>query len=550
MTRPALRAAGALMFLACLPALAAVPPKPAATGAGPVVVQAPPPAGAAKVRPAPKPPATMLAITAALTEMTAGLANGTYMQWLDTLPGFRFSPATAAMLVKQFGTDQLFSVRRDVKADGARDYLLTAPALRHAAPDGSTFSWEAMQGAMHLAADGRALRSEFHAPLVTIEDKDARIDVRALAGSVTSRDVDSSYGDMTGDIGSLQVLTKADGSTFAMDGLFAKFGITEQATSASMVYETGIRTLTVQDERIDDLHLAMRFDGMDKAALERFNRQSKEWKQQQNKLGKSATAAERHALMAPMMRQLALAILGNGAAVDLDDVSFAYHGNTARLHGQMHLENFTPADLDQPGALMKKVIGHGDIQVPVAMMRAWAGNLAKKQLAKTQPGADAATIDKVALAMYDNALRAAVASGYVRVEGDMLTTSIDVRDGVLLVNGKPFQMPAPGAPTAIANSPAGLMRARRIADKCTLPDFPPDVVSQDRALALSMQVMVKADGSVGKVTLARSSGNVDYDKAVLAAASHCTYIPALRNGKPVPVPDLWDIVRVPGSTHP
>jgi TonB family protein len=95
-----------------------------------------------------------------------------------------------------------------------------------------------------------------------------------------------------------------------------------------------------------------------------------------------------------------------------------------------------------------------------------------------------------------------------------------------------------------------MMRARRIAEKCTLPDFPADVVAQDRALALAMQLTVNPDGSVGKVSMARTSGLPDYDQAVLAAAARCTYIPALRNGKPVAVAELWTVVRAPGSVRP
>jgi TonB family protein len=103
---------------------------------------------------------------------------------------------------------------------------------------------------------------------------------------------------------------------------------------------------------------------------------------------------------------------------------------------------------------------------------------------------------------------------------------------------------------AAGNSGAGMMRARRIAEKCTLPDFPPEVVAQDRALALALQLTVNPDGSVGKVAMARSSGWPGYDQAVLAAAAHCTYIPALRDGKPVAVSELWTVTRAPGSTRP
>ncbi len=527
MTRLALRAAGALLFLSTLPAFAAAP---------------------APVKPKPPSP-TAVALTAAVTEITAGRTNGTYAQWLETLPGFRFSPATSSLLIKQFGTDKLFSVKRQDAEGGRRNYLFTAPALRHADPDGGSIAWDTIDGTLQLQPDGRGVTNQFTVPRVTVEDKTMRFEMRGATGSLTSMDSDTPYGDMAGEIGSVQMLMKPDGSTIALDGLFAKFAITDRGDSASMLYETGMRTLTVQGERIDDLHMAMRFNGMDKAALESFNKLGKQAKQQQEKLGKAASPAQRSALMAPALRQLGMAVLAKGAVIDLDDISFGYHGSTARLHGQVHMENLTAADLDQPAVLLKKVVVHADVQVPLAMLRAFAEGMARKQLAKQQPGADAATIAKAGAAAYDAMLRAAVANGFVRVEGDMLVTTIDVRDGVVLVNGKPLQLPKQDAPVAAVNS-GGMMRARRIAEKCTLPDFPADVVAQDRALTLAMQLTVNPDGSVGKVAMARSSGLPDYDQAVLAAAASCTYIPALRNGKPVPVSELWTVVRSPGSVRP
>lgn len=544
MTRPALRAAGALLFLSTLPAFAATQPR--AVPAGEVLVKAPP--AALKPRPAPAPPSpTFLALSTAFKEFRAGRTTRSYLQWLDTLPGFRYAPATSAMLIKQLGTDKLFSVQREDVAAGGRAYLFTAPALRHTDPEGSSFSWDTMQGQWRVQPDGITIVNQLNVPRMAMEDKTMRFEARALSASGTASDSDTPYGDLAGEIGHLEVLVKADGSRVALDGLFGKFSVTDQGNSAAMAYETGVRTVTAQDERIDDLHLAMHFNGLDKVALAKFSAMSRQMQAQQDQLSREASPAQRSAVIMPMLRQLGMVVMAKGASIDLDDISFSYHGNKASLRGQVRMENLAPADLDQPAALLKKVAGHADLQVPVAMMRAFAQGIARKQLAKQQPGADAATIAKAGAAAYDAMLRTALANGFVRLDGDMLVTTIDIRDGVMLVNGKPLQLPKPDAPVGMA---AGMMRARRIAEKCTLPDFPPDVVKQDSALSLAMQLTVNPDGSVGKLALARTSGLPAYDQAVLAAAAQCTYIPALRNGKPVAVSELWEVVRAPGSVRP
>lgn len=560
MTRPVLRAAGTLLLLSTLAAIGATPSTAAQAGAG-VVTTAPAPKPPAPVK-APAPPSpTAQALHAALGEVRAGRATASYAQWLDSLPGFRFSGATAALLVRQLGTDKLFTVQRQDAAGGAREYVLSAPALRHTAPDGSSIAWDPMRATLQLQADGHAATNRFSVPRLTMEDNTARFTLRNLQGALDSADIDSPYGDMKAEVDAVQILTKPDGSTIAMDGLFAKVAVTDRGDKASMLYETGMRTLTVQGERLDDLHLALRVSGIDKAALEKsvqlgkqIEAQQQRQQQQQQQRSQPPTAAERSALMLPVLRQLGLALMAKGAVMDLDDLSIAYRGSTARLHGQAHLEAGAPADLDQPAMLLKKIVVHADLGVPVAMVRAFTENMAKKQLARQQSGADAATIAKAGAAIYDAMLRAALANGYVRVEGDMLVTTIDVRDGAVRINGKPLPLPRPDAPVAAevaaVNRSTGMMRARRIAEKCLLPAFPPEVVAGDQALSLALQLTVNPDGSVGRLALTRPSDWPAYDQAVLAAAARCTYIPALRNGQPVAVSEVWEVVRVPGSARP
>lgn len=554
MTRPVLRAAGALLCLATLPAFAAGQAKPIPAGA--VVVQAPPARTArTAVKPVPKPPSpTAIALSAASREILAGHKPGAYAAWIATLPGFRFSPATSKQLIKQLGTDKLFSVKRQDVAGGGQDYQFTAPALRHTDPDGSTFMWDTILGSAKVAPDRITIVNQFTAPRFMAEDKTFRIDVRDVSIAATSLDTGIGYGDMTGDIRNVQILSKADGSTVALDGLFGKFGIKDEGAAASMYYETGVRTVAVQGERVDDLHLAMHFNGLDKAALDKLGQMGQDMKAQEARLAKlppeAMQSAMQEQLIKPFLRQMGLAVTGKGAVIVLDDLSFGYRGNKASMRGTLQLENVTPADLDQPAVLLKKVVGHADVQVPLAMLRAFSEAIVKKQLAKAQPGADAATIEKASLQGYNTALQQAVASGYAKVEGDMLITSIDIRDGNMLINGKPFQMPKPAAPVAAVGNAAGVMPARRIADKCALPDYPADVVANDTALAMLLRLTVNADGSVANLALARSSGWPDYDKAVLAAAARCTYIPALKSGKPIAVPTTWEIARAPGSARP
>lgn len=541
MTRPALRAAGALLCLSTLCALAAgapVVPAPAAAAAWP-----------AAIAPA------LVATSAALKEITAGQATMPYIQWLDTLPGFHFSPATSALLVRQFGTDHLFSVTRSVVPAGGRQYVLAVPTLRRDTPDGSSIGWSAMQGRMAVQPDGHTVVNTFSAPRIAIDDKALRVEASNIAYASTIRPNDNglSFGEGIAELGSLEMTAKTGGAAMRMDGAFLRFGISDRGDTVDMFNDLGLRTLTVRGERIDNVHMKVSFTGLGKTALENLGKLGTQLPAQQTT---PMSRAQYDAVTGPAALQLGMALMAPGAAIDLDELSVSYRGSKAIVHGRLRLEDATPEDLNQIASLFKKIVGHFDVRVPLAMVRAVADNAARAQLEKQQRGANAAAIASLGATIHAGLLRSATAGGYARVDADMLVTTIDIHDGVILLNGKPLPAPAAPQPVGAAGRDAGhpdrnlMLRARRIADRCTLPDFPADVVANDGPLSLALRMTVNADGTISKLMLARGSGLPAYDEAVLAAAAHCIYIPALRDGKPVAVPATWDIVRAPGSLRP
>jgi TonB family protein len=61
---------------------------------------------------------------------------------------------------------------------------------------------------------------------------------------------------------------------------------------------------------------------------------------------------------------------------------------------------------------------------------------------------------------------------------------------------------------------------------------------------------VGADGRVKRAAIGQPSGFAGYDSALQEAVQQCTYIPALRDGKPIEVSVSRQIVRAPGARQP
>jgi len=146
-----------------------------------------------------------------------------------------------------------------------------------------------------------------------------------------------------------------------------------------------------------------------------------------------------------------------------------------------------------------------------------------------------------------------VGPGFARLENDVLVSTLVWKNGVLTANGKPVPLPKPAppgaaAPAAAAPGPGSFLQARLVEGSCTLPGFPNDVVRADRALRQRIEFTIGADGRVKDAQVTQPSGFPDYDRAMLQALGQCTYVPALRDGKPIELRSARETVRSAGAS--
>jgi TonB family protein len=216
----------------------------------------------------------------------------------------------------------------------------------------------------------------------------------------------------------------------------------------------------------------------------------------------------------------------------------------------------TAADLNDARLLMKKLVAKVEVRVPIALVREIAGTVAAKQAAQQGGATDPQSIAQLRESMTDIVVGKLIGGGFARVENDVLVSTIEWRNGVLTANGKTVPLPSPqpqpaGAPpVAMAPGPGKILQARLVEGSCTLPAYPDEVVAGDRPLKVRVDMTVGADGRVKRAAIGQPSGFADYERALLDAVQQCTYIPALRDGKPIEVSVSRQIVRAPGSRQP
>lgn len=527
-------AAMAAIFIAGLPgALAAVPP--------PLKAPSPPgPVGAA--------------MTALVQELSAATpASMPAQQRLEALLQFRHSPASAALLEKIYGSTPAWTLSRLPSADGAAHYRGVLSALHYSDADGST-DWAALPIELAVSGDGRAVTYSGAWPSLASVDKTVRVTMRdlTLAGQQQRAADQLSLGSISIDVASMAFEPVGGGPRFVMEGIHNDSSMDEQNGRLGIGYQLAVRRIAIGGDGVDNLKLVARLGPLERASMLELQAFS------QQPLPTGASVEQRQAQLAPLLKALARGVIRSGSVLDIDELSASFHGQTIRASGRLSLDQAVEADADNLPALLKKLVGRLDIKAPLALLTAVSNTMAELQIrAKNQGVAAPQAVAQLAATIGDAMLGKMVASGFVRVEGDLLVTDIVYSgSGGVRINGKAAPLPALGTNRSGAVSTAGsggapsMLQARRIEGRCTLPEYPADIVKDDAPLSLTLRLLVKADGSVRNVTLAAASTRPAYDQAVVAAAARCVYLPALRNGQPVDVPVVWKIVREAGSTRP
>lgn len=459
------------------------------------------------------------------------------------LAAYRYSPDLAARVRKVFGTEQPVTFTQLPPVHGQLAWRAALVPLHYVGPDGMSADWSELAAQVAVDKAGRNMTMHGSWPSLDLHDKDVHIAMRdaALTGKQRLGYAGIWFGDAEVTIGRLTAGPSGGMPGAAFDGIRITTAYIEHPRTAELRYAIGTKAITVADERVDDFRMALRVTNVDKRALGAL-------KAATDKAGLAKLPPEQRLdAMKPMFKDLARAVVTRGAAIEIDDISAGYQGYRASIKGRVSVEGASRADLGALAALAGKIVARFDVKVPVALVRAVASRVAEKQQAAN--GGDQQSAAQVGQTMTDVIVGKLLNAGYARLENDVLVSTIEWRGGKLRANGKEVDLPKPQHPPAQVAGGA-FLQARRVADSCKLPDYPEDVVREDRALELTLRFTVGTDGHLRNLAVASPSKSPAWDQAALAAAAGCTYIPALSNGKPVEVPMTWTVAREPGSARP
>ena len=405
----------------------------------------------APVKPAapPKPPEifwpeTSATLRTAQKELMAAVGKENNMaRRLELLAKFQFSPELQPKLKKIFGSERPFPIERVAGGPkGQVNYAGKLAPYTYVQGNGTDFSWTEMTATMSADKAGRTMTSDIKSPSLVVSRLggslsflDASLNNKLLRGADK---VD--YGTATIRIGSVVGRDSASGSSdikevVRLDGIEAKSDVRRRGAMAEIAYGMTVKAVVVGGERVERTNFAFRVVNVPGKALADLTTQLRE---QQDADMENEAAQTR---VVKTIREFGKRLITAGATLFIDDISAAYRGNVASLKGRISFQKVVDADFDNITTLMKKIVAHFEVRVPVALVRDVGRMFAAKSVDPSAPDSDK-QIDAGADAMVSMVVGKTVSGGYGTMVQDELRTVIDIKDNKITVNGKAIDMPA------------------------------------------------------------------------------------------------------------
>jgi uncharacterized protein YdgA (DUF945 family) len=523
-------------------ALAALPSAPAAAADRPPVA-----------KPAPGPVAD--AMQSALRELQ--LAQDPRQPLpiqLDSMAAVRYTPETGAKLRAVFGNEQPFTIARQPAKPGRLLYRLRLQPLHYAGQNDARVDWD--EALIDLDMDKAGKTVDFSGSWNTISASDPSFRLSAenmsLAGHQRRSQDKLWFGNGQLRIGRVRGDTPQNpnaGTELTMDDLRMDWHTVERPKTVDMQFQQRIGSIAAAGEKVEDVRFDMRLVNIDRASLVALQAAGERQRQQL----KTMTPEQQLAAMKPMFQTMGKAAIVRGSAIEIDEISARYRGNKASIRGRIGFAGAVEADLQDLTKLVKKIVARFEIRVPVAIVRDVAGVVAERQARQQGAAANPMPPAQVGQTITDVIVGKLVGGGFARIENDVLVSNVEFRDGKLTANGKEVTLPKPapgGAPPVQgqrSSLPPNALQARRIEDSCRLPDFPDEVLAQDKTLHASFAWRVDEAGKVENVRVIAPSGYPGWDQTMVEVLGQCRYIPALQGGKPIGLKVDWNVIRTAGG---
>lgn len=334
----------------------------------------------------------------------------------------QYSAEQLAAVRTVFGSEEPFLVKRLPATGGRTNYSITLPANEYLA-DQNQVKWA--QGSMQVGvAPNGSLTVNGSLPSLSFTDKGDRFDLENMR-SAGSMQPDYWTGKSRGEIGKMRfTLAREEGDGFTVSDTHYSNEMKRQGQYYGGLSEITFGSFSTHDQSVDNVHLALRWRKLDASAMAGLKQEMDRMRGE----GADDNAGQLLARYAPLLKRL----VKLGAALDIEDLSGSYNGQKVVIKGSVALPNASDADFESGTAFVKKMAGRLEIAVPLPLLREIAAAMARNDKSREQAKV---TVEQMSAQIYEMMLGKALANNYARLDKNMLRTTIELKGGLLAING-------------------------------------------------------------------------------------------------------------------
>ncbi|MBV8467051.1 MAG: DUF945 family protein [Burkholderiales bacterium] len=359
---------------------------------------------------------------------------------IQALTTFDFTPDTKQKLAKLFGNDKPLHITATPGDDGGTSVDFMLDPLHYDSEDGKLHAdWTGITAKSVYDKTYTHVETNGHSDAFTLSVPDGK---QMAVKNITL------HGSMRQDAAKLwlgSVHVDADSATIgkpaalvSLSGISAKINIlpVAKAKALDIEYDTAINSIGWGSEQAGPVRMDVRLNHVDEQAFVDMKNDSRKLNVQ------SLSPEERQNQSMQLMMRFGMQALARGVGVDIKNLSVQYHGKEAGITGHVVAKPMTMVELQDYKVASKKVTARVDVYVPMAMALDVATTIFS-QVSKGQgsPGLTDDQMHEMAKSMLDGQLKKMQSEHYVRVDKDVIRTTLEFKGGKFLVNGRNVDMP-------------------------------------------------------------------------------------------------------------
>ncbi len=351
---------------------------------------------------------------------------------------------------KLLGGQSPFSQHTTLLFDGSGYASFSSPKVNVTLPqdesgDALTLTWQGLQGDLNFSADMKRINMSAQAPQLMLagNEIDIRFNDIRLEGDQQRIFDDIALlfsGSQRLSIGEIAFSTPDNSEKpFVLKRLTYDVDLPSQGEYVDLVERLGVESVQFGEELIGPLHIDYSLKHLHARSIAEISQAfMKMYTDPALFVGDEEALVEQ---FMPVLTEHGVTILNNTPEFHLDRVSFANAQGESSIKGRVKLKEFDlEAVMQNPFLLLANLEASGEISLTEAMIMDLLNNppgakeMATPDLSPEELQAEAQRVAEE----FQQQMAMLAEQGYVIREGGLLKSKLELKEGQLLVNGKPF----------------------------------------------------------------------------------------------------------------